>query len=138
MVRGGFKKSLYDLTIAGRGGGGNLTPSLSFFLRQLNKYLSQKALIFWLFQLTHAPRLRLKAGLLCLLPEMPYFTDTRLDLYSDSNLLQFQHFIALWKAYKKKKQIAQFLQMNFVQIFAQTPSKGICTFSVFLKDTFRF
>ena len=42
---------------------------------------------------------------------MPYFTYTRLN--QDLDLLPvigFQHFIALWKAFNKSKQIAKFLQ----------------------------
>ena len=70
---------------------------------------------------------------------MPYFTYTRLNLYLDLiSVIGFQHFISLWKAYNKSKPIAQFLQRNFEQIFAQMPLKGICTFSVFLEYTFRF
>ena len=70
---------------------------------------------------------------------MPYFTFTRLNLYLDlPPVIGFQHSKALWKAYNKSKQIAQFLQSNFTQIFAQMPLKGICTFSVFLEYTFRF
>jgi len=68
---------------------------------------------------------------------MPYFTYARLNLYLDLfPVIGFQHFTALWKAYNKRKQIAQFLQRNFAQIFPQMPSKGICTFSVFLEYTF--
>ena len=53
---------------------------------------------------------------------MPYFTCTRLNLYLDLlPVIGFQHFIALWKAYNKGKQIAQFLLRNCAQIFAQTP-----------------
>ena len=50
----------------------------------------------------------------------------------------FNLFIALWKAYNKSKQIAQFLQRKFSQIFAQTPLMGICTFSVFLEYNLGF
>ena len=70
---------------------------------------------------------------------MPFFTFTRLNLYLDLlSVIGFQHFLALWKAYNKSKQIAQFLQINIAQIFAQTPSEEIYTFSVFLEYTFRF
>ena len=65
---------------------------------------------------------------------MPYFTYTRTRLNLYLYLLPvngFQHLMALWKAYNNRKQIAQLLQRNC----AQTPLKGICTFSVFLEYT---
>ena len=68
---------------------------------------------------------------------MPYFTYTRLNLYLDLlSVIGFQQFIALWKAFNKSNQIAQLLQRNFAQIFAQTPLKEISTFPVFLEYTF--
>ena len=52
-------------------------------------------------------------------------SNTRLNLYLDQlPVFGYQHFIALWKAYNKSNQIAQFLR-NFAQIFAQTPFQGI-------------
>ena len=70
---------------------------------------------------------------------MPYFTYTRLNLYLDLlPVIVFQHFRTFWKAYNKSKQIAQFLQRKFSQIFAQTPLMGICTFSVFLEYNLGF
>jgi len=61
---------------------------------------------------------------------MPYTTFARMNLYLVLlPVIGFQHFIALWKAYKKSKQIAQFLQKNFAYILAQTPSQGIFSFS---------
>jgi len=66
---------------------------------------------------------------------MPYFTYTRLNPYLDLlPVIGFQHFIAIWKANNKSKQIEQLLQRNF----AQTPVTGICTFLVILEYTFRF
>ena len=56
---------------------------------------------------------------------MPYFTYTRLNPYLDLfPVIGFQHFTALWKAYNKSKQIAQFLQGHF----AQMPTKGSAHF----------
>ena len=64
---------------------------------------------------------------------MSYFTYTRLNLYLDLlPVIGFLHLIALWKAYNKSNQIAQFLQRNF----AQTLLKGILTFLVFLEYMF--
>ena len=64
---------------------------------------------------------------------MPYLTYTRLTLYLDLlPVIEFQYFLALRKAYNKIKQIAQFLQRNFAQIFTQTLLK-VGTFSVFLE-----
>ena len=63
---------------------------------------------------------------------MPYFTYTRLNLYLYLLPVNgFQHLMALWKAYNNRKQIAQLLPRNC----AQTPLKGICSFSVFLEYT---
>ena len=62
---------------------------------------------------------------------MPYFTDTILSLYLYLlPVIGFQHFIALWKAFNKSKQIAQFCKENF----APMPLKGICKFSVFVDN----
>ena len=81
--------------------------------------------------------MRLKSGIAHCLFYLPYFTYNRINLYLDLLLvIEFQHFIALWKAYNKSKQIAQFLQRNFAQIFSQTPEKGIFTFSVLLEYIF--
>ena len=69
--------------------------------------------LFVFFELGSSPtfltHLRLKVGLLyhCIQPKSS----------------------ALWTAYNKSNPIAQFLQRNFAQIFAQ----GICTVSVFLE-----
>ena len=60
---------------------------------------------------------------------MPYFNYTRLNLYLDLlSDIGFQHCIALWKAYNKRKLIVQFLHAF----------KGICTILVFLEYIFRF
>ena len=55
----------------------------------------------------------------------------------------FSHWIStfcssFWNGYTKRKQISQFLQRNFAQIFAQTPLKEICTILVFLEYTYKF
>ena len=55
----------------------------------------------------------------------------------------FNHWISrfyssFWNVYIKRKQISQFLQRNFAQIFSQTPLKEICTILVFLEYTFKF
>ena len=66
---------------------------------------------------------------------MPYFTYTRLKLYLDLlPVIRFLHF----EAFNTRKQIAKFLLRYFAYILAQTPLKGICTFSVFLEYTFSF
>ena len=63
------------------------------------------------------------------------FTFTKLNLYLDlPPVIGFKHFIVLWKAYNKSNQIAQFLQRNFAHLLL----KGICPFSIFLENTFRF
>ena len=51
-----------------------------------------------------------------------------------SSFIGFQHFIAVWKAFTKRKQIAQFLLRNFALTFL----KGICIFLVPLEYTFWF
>ena len=43
--------------------------------------------------------------------------------------------LAFWKAYDIRKQIAQVLQRNFCKLFANNPSKEICTFLVILNYT---
>ena len=54
----------------------------------------------------------------CLSPQatawITYFAFTRLNLYLDLlQVIGFRHFIALWKALNKRKQIAQFLRSKF-------------------------
>ena len=48
---------------------------------------------------------------------MPYFTYTRLNLYLDLlTVVRFQHFIVLWKANNKRKQLHNFCK-EILQIF---------------------
>ena len=80
----------------------------------------------------------------CLSPQA-YCLNALFYIYQTINLnsdllpvIWFQHFIALWKTYYKRKQIAKFLQRYFAHIFAQTHLKRICTTLVFLEYTFTF
>ena len=68
---------------------------------------------------------------------MPYFTFTRLNLYLDHLILDFNLFKLLEKPIKNRSRL-QYLQRNVAKTFAQTPLQGICTILVLLTNKFRF
>ena len=73
------------------------------------------------------PSLKAQSGAFIPTAWMPYFTFTRLNQYLDLlPVIGYEHIIALWKAYNKSKQIAQF-KKNCTD-FAQTLLKVIGTF----------
>ena len=64
---------------------------------------------------------------------MPYFTCTRLILYLDLlPVIGFKDFIALWKAYNKSKQIAQFLKEILHRFLHRRLSREFAHFQFFL------
>ena len=106
--------------------GNDLNPSSGFFVnthQKLSKFLPKKIIMIIV---TNS-----NIYSVCILLQYTLYFNLYLNIFA---VVEFQHSIALWKAYD---QIAQFLQSNFAQILANTPLKGICTF-FFLEYTFRF
>ena len=67
---------------------------------------------------------------------MTAFSCNKLNLCFDPlSVVGFWKNLAFLKAYDIRKRIAQVLQRNFRKLFANNPSKEICTFLVFLNYT---
>ena len=120
------------------GGGGVIWPHPIFtycFFAVTQNVLKLGSSNFLTFLIYTCPFLRLKSWAFKPTTWVLTFTFTKLNLYLDlPPVIGFKHFIVLWKAYNKSNQIAQFLQRNFAHLLL----KGVCPFSVFLENTFRF
>ena len=116
------------------GGGGevNLTLSPIVFFAITQKIFELGSSNRLAFLPNTSPRLRLKVGLYtyCLSPQtfclnpLFYLHQTK-SIIRPTSSYWIKNCIALWKAYHKRKQISQFFQRDFVQIFAHAPIKRI-------------